>query len=145
MLLLLTLIMYLERDCIWPFTIKEAAKQDSINRKKGTMVTKPINVNNENYFNFFINKLIPAIKARFPRGHEPNITIGIQHDNAPSHFNNNDPRWIAFNNNNNNNGLKFLLKEQPLNSPDTNTLDLGFFASTRVCSGGCRQQKMLIR
>jgi hypothetical protein len=125
------------------FTIIEAAKRDSINRKKGTLITKPLNVNNNIYYDYFTTKIIPVIKARFPRGHDPNITIGIQHDNALSHFGINDPRWVDFinNHNNNNNGLKFSLKEQPPNSPDTNTLDLSFFASVQSMKWGMSPAK----
>jgi tRNA uridine 5-carbamoylmethylation protein Kti12 len=121
---------------IWPFTIKEAAKRKSNNRDKGTLVTKPINVNYNVYYDYFINKVIPAIKSKFPRGHNPNITIKIQHDNAPSHFNKTDINYINLLNDNNEAGWKFVLTEQPPNSPDTNTLDLGFFASIQSMQWG---------
>jgi hypothetical protein len=73
-----------------------------------------------------INRVLPAIKSKFPRGHNNNIIIGIQHDNAPTHFGPDDESWQTAVNNEGN--WRFQLKEQPANSPDTNILDLGFFS-----------------
>jgi hypothetical protein len=39
-------------------------------------------------------KQIAAIKAKFPRESNPNIMIGFQCNNAPEHFEENNPEWI---------------------------------------------------
>jgi hypothetical protein len=112
---------------MWPFVDHIPAARTSKNREKGTLVTKSINVNYSTYKNYFFNKLIPAIKRVFPRQHNNNMSIGIQHDNAPAHFTSDDTSWKALQEEEVN--WRFHLKEQPANSPDTNVLDLGFFAS----------------
>jgi hypothetical protein len=58
------------------------------------MITKSINVTYAVYLNYFLEKLIPTITQVFPREHDNNISIGLQHDNAPSHFTNNDDDWV---------------------------------------------------
>jgi hypothetical protein len=112
---------------MWPIVKMEAAQRSSNNRPRGTLITKPVNVTYQVYISFIINKLLPAIKAKFPRQHNPFLHIGLQHDNAPSHFGMDDPYWKAAINQET--FWKFHLKEQPANSPDTNVLDLGFFCS----------------
>jgi hypothetical protein len=112
---------------MWPIISREPARRNSANRPRGTIVTRPLNVTYDVYLDYFINKVIPAIKRRFPRNHYRNLTINIQHDNAPVHFHEQDPTWREL--------VEaetlydFRLSEQPANSPDTNVLDLGFFAS----------------
>jgi hypothetical protein len=115
---------------MWPIVKTDPAQRRSNNRARGTLVTKPINVNYQVYIYYIINRVLPAIKSRFPRNHNNNITIGIQHDNAPTHFSSNDENWQAAINNEA--VWKFKLNEQPANSPDTNILDLGFFASIQA-------------
>jgi hypothetical protein len=112
---------------MWPFTSKQPAKRTSVNRKAGTIETKLVNVTYEVYLDYVLNKVIPAIKAVFPRQHNRGITIRLQHDNAPSHFREDDPAWRHMVSQEVN--WNFTLPEQPANSPDTNILDLGFFRS----------------
>jgi hypothetical protein len=119
---------------MWPFVRRAPAQRASRNRARGTIITTPINVTYDVYKDFFFEKVIPAIKTKFPREHNPNITIAIQHDNAPSHFREDDPAWIAMVNTEVN--WRFKLDEQPANSPDTNVLDLGFFASIQTMQWG---------
>jgi hypothetical protein len=64
--------------------------------------------------------------------------IGIQHDNAPSHFTEDDPQWVNLVQNDP--YFRFSLKQQPPNSPDTNVLDLGFFASIQSMQWGQEPQ-----
>jgi hypothetical protein len=112
---------------MWPFVDRIPAARTSINRERGTLETKCINVTATTYYNYFTTKLVPAIKQFFPRQHNNNMPINIQHDNAPSHFSNDNGRWKAFAADQVN--WQFKIKEQPANSPDCNVLDLGFFAS----------------
>jgi hypothetical protein len=72
-----------------------------------------------------INYLLPAIKARWPR-EDRHKTIWIQQDNAPSHVPVDDAEFAAAVANT---GLDIRLLNQPVNSPDLNCLDLGFFSS----------------
>lgn len=110
---------------IFPFTFKEPAKRNSRNRVRGTMVTKPIeSVNRAVMKDYYINKLIPAIKMKWPQTASKNITI--QQDNARPHISGNDPDFLAAATSD---GFNIQLKQQPANSPDLNVLDLGFFRS----------------
>jgi hypothetical protein len=71
---------------------------------------------------------MPTIKHVWPRDHQVNCRIGIQHDNAPIHFDQDTPEWIEYVNESMNNGRwDFFIKQQPPNSPDLNILDLGLF------------------
>jgi hypothetical protein len=112
---------------MWPFTRREAAQRTSVNRVRGTLETKAINVTYDVYTDYVINLVLPVIKQKWPRLHARNVTIGIQQDNAPSHFTHRDLRWQDAINREA--GWSFHLKDQPPNSPDTNALDLGFFQS----------------
>ncbi|XP_042063220.1 uncharacterized protein LOC121807090 [Salvia splendens] len=108
---------------IFPFTTKEPAKRGSKNRPRGTLETKPIqSVNKEVMRECLIQKILPAIKAKWPE----NISkeIFIQQDNARPHINHNDAEFQAVTNTE---GFKFHIICQPSNSPDCNVLDLGFF------------------
>ena len=52
---------------IWPFVKREAVKRRSANRNAGTIVTKAISsVTKEETRKMFIEKLLPAIKEKFP-------------------------------------------------------------------------------
>ncbi|KAF0724507.1 hypothetical protein Ae201684_016801 [Aphanomyces euteiches] len=69
-----------------------------------------------------MNKVIPAIKATFPSA---NKRVVLQHDNATPHGSITEAELDAASTD----GWKFVLCQQPPNSPDLNVLDLGFFAS----------------
>jgi hypothetical protein len=114
---------------IWPFGRYEAAKRASKLRAAGTLCWKNTQVNANVYRDMMIDEVVPAIMARWPQYeyNNPNFKIRIQQDGAPSHINigGNDP-WYEF--------LeeieladKFILYNQPANSPDLNINDLGFF------------------
>lgn len=98
------------------------------------MELKSINVTYDVNLDYIINKVIPAIKSKYPRAHSPHINIRLQHDNAPAHFNNNDPLWTLMNDEQV--GWSFIIKEQPPNSLDTAILDLSFVASTQSIQWG---------
>ena len=71
---------------ICPFiTIKEA-RRNSWNTSAGTPVTKAMtSITNMEYCQFIIEKLLPAIKEKWP-SNASDCTIKIQQDNAQSHI-----------------------------------------------------------
>lgn len=69
---------------IWPIVTREPALRNSVNRPAGTIVTKPVNVNHQIYRQMLLEKVIPAIKDRFPHRH--NRTVVIQQDGAGAHI-----------------------------------------------------------
>lgn len=71
---------------------------------------------------FLIDKVLPAIRAKWPTGNTR--TIYIQQDNAKPHISKDDEK---FKNAASIDGFDIQLKNQPPNSPDMNTLDLGYF------------------
>ncbi|XP_041994188.1 uncharacterized protein LOC121744667 [Salvia splendens] len=108
---------------IFPFTTMEPAKRKSKNRPRGTMETKPIqSVNKEVMRACLIEKIIPAIKAKWP--HNVSKEIFIQQDNAKPHIHHNDADFLAVASTD---GFKFHIRCQPPQSPDCNVLDLGYF------------------
>ena len=53
---------------IWPFVVKEPAKRRSVNRERGTLITKPINVTSQVYSDFMKEKVLPANQNKWPTG-----------------------------------------------------------------------------
>jgi len=115
---------------LWPFTKEVAAKKNSCNRPKGTLETKCMNVTREVYQSFLIDRVLPAIYDRWPKGQNPRSceNVYIQHDNPPSH-NLDNAFHVACNSNRR---FKIMLKKHPANSPDTNVLDLGLFRALQT-------------
>ncbi|KAF0707133.1 hypothetical protein AaE_013756 [Aphanomyces astaci] len=99
------------KNGIWPIVKYVPAVRNSRNRPAGTLVTTLVNVDAVVYRDYVITRVIPAIKACFPSA---NKRVVLQHDNASPHRSITD---------------EFVVRRQPLNSPDLNVLDLGFFAS----------------
>ncbi|MEN9567564.1 MAG: hypothetical protein RLZZ69_2760 [Cyanobacteriota bacterium] len=118
---------------IWPFVIQEPAQRNSKNREAGTLVTKPINVTKEVYCDFLINKVLPAIRQKWPR-RNAGAPIYIQQDNAKPHIRSDDPAFVEAARLE---GFDIRLRCQPPNSPDTNVLDLGFFNSIQALQHQC--------
>lgn len=108
---------------IFPFTCKEPAKRRSKNRMAGTLETKAINVNKEIMRSCLIEKVLPAIRAKWPP-HDSTETIYIQQDNARPHITQLDSEFVEAACKD---GFDICLLCQPPNSPDLNVLDLGFF------------------
>jgi hypothetical protein len=77
---------------------------------------------------FLINKVLPAIKAKWPT-EERHLPIFIQQDNARTHIDVNDSDFVAAAQCD---GWNIQLTCQPPNSPDLNVLDLGFFAAIQA-------------
>jgi hypothetical protein len=113
---------------IWPFVEWEAAPRASVKRDRGTIVPKPISVSRQVYFNYVTTHVYNGIIQDFPRGHEVDCPVYIQHDNAPVHFPDYNPAWRRFVAEDNSR-FNLSIKTQPPNSPDTNILDLGIFNS----------------
>jgi hypothetical protein len=51
---------------IWPFVERVMAQRDSINCPAGMWEIKPVSVTAERYREYLIQKVLPAIKARWP-------------------------------------------------------------------------------
>jgi transcriptional regulator with XRE-family HTH domain len=73
---------------IWPIVTRTPAVRNSVNRPAGTIITKPQNVTNEIYRQMLLEKVIPAIKNRFP--HNRNRSVSIQQDGAGAHISSTD-------------------------------------------------------
>lgn len=107
---------------IWPFVEDVPAKRNSKNRGKGTLEKKPINVDSIVYRDYMMNKVLPAIRQKWPRGR----VCKIQQDNATPHIRSDDKHFLE---EASKTGLDISFSPQPANSPDLNVLDLGFFRS----------------
>ena len=122
---------------IWPFTIKEAAKRNSKNRAKGTMVTKAVeSITKDVVKQMILEKVIPAVKQNWPVGRRGE-KIYIQQDNARPHPSGKD-KDISSACTADNWNIECVF--QPANSPDMNILDLGYFNSIQSL-----QQKMVAK
>ncbi|XP_059315736.1 uncharacterized protein LOC132066441 [Lycium ferocissimum] len=109
---------------LWAFVKREPAKRASANRPAGIMETKALtSVNRDISRSYFIEKVIPSIKAKWLR-EDIGSPIFIQQDNARTHICLDDEefRQVATQD-----GFDIRLMCQPPNSPDLNILDLGFF------------------
>ncbi|KAI3849392.1 hypothetical protein MKW92_036988, partial [Papaver armeniacum] len=89
------------------------------------METKAMkSVDKEVMRHFLIEKLLPAIKKKWPFNNCKKIFI--QQDNAKPHVHENDKKFVEAVRSY---GLDIELLCQPPNSPDLNVLDLGFFSA----------------
>ncbi|XP_057779466.1 uncharacterized protein LOC130998047 [Salvia miltiorrhiza] len=108
---------------IFPFTEMVAAKRSSKNWVAGTLEQKPIeSVSKPVMRDYFINKIVPAIIAKWPSFASKDVFI--QQDNARPHICNDD---LEFREAATRDGFNINIVNQPPNSPDTNINDLGFF------------------
>lgn len=113
---------------IWPFVRLDTAKRKSKNRPRGAPITVPVNADRDEVRKMIIEKVLPAIRAKFPEASKP-YPIVIQQDNAKPHLLNND---AEFEEAASIDGWTIGLRNQPANSPDLNVLDLGFFNSIQA-------------
>ncbi|KAF0685303.1 Aste57867_22778 [Aphanomyces stellatus] len=105
---------------IWPFVEQTVALRKSKNRPKGAIVTTPQSVDGVVYNNIIMNKVVPAIQERFPKGGRPG-GIFVQQDNASPHKTVTTDTLMSH-------GVSGIsMTNQPANSTDFNVLDLGFF------------------
>ena len=122
-----------EGNCIFdgkigsfPLVTYESSRRSSKNRVAGTLQMKPItSVTKDVMRAFIIDKVIPAIRAKWP-SEDVGKPIFIQQDNARPHIDPSDPLFAQAAQQD---GFNIQLICQPPNSPDFNILDLGFFAS----------------
>ncbi|KAM0912226.1 hypothetical protein ACQ4PT_012925 [Festuca glaucescens] len=110
---------------MFPFVTEKPAERRSGNRARGTMETKPLNVTRLVSREYLIQKVLPAIKEKWPL-EDRWSPIFIQQDNAKTHVLPNDPEFLEAAAAG---GWNISLICQPPNSPDTNILDLGLFAA----------------
>jgi hypothetical protein len=113
---------------LWPFVEMVPAQRTSRNRPAGTPVMKTCAVTSAKYKEFIMEKVIPAIKEKWPV--QQNVTVKIQQDNATPHhsFTTGDATYmfnVALEAATG--GMSIVPVNQPANSPDLNVLDLGFF------------------
>ncbi|CAM0144787.1 unnamed protein product [Urochloa decumbens] len=140
---------------IFPFVTVEPAKRKSPNRERGKpfinlfqclhnfvllrntslftfageLVTKAMtSVTKDVSRDFLINKVLPALKAKWP-AEERGMPIFIQQDNAHTHIAVDDPAFVQAAQAD---GWDIRLTCQPPNSPELNVLDLGFFAAIQA-------------
>lgn len=98
-------------------------------RVRGDLVMKPItSITREVIRDFMINKVLPVIRAKWPR-EDVGRPIFIQQDNAPSHLKLDDPEFCEAAKQD---GFDICLICQPPNSLDFNILDLGFFRAIQA-------------
>lgn len=113
---------------IWPIGDFKPAPRRSVNREAGTLVWKDEVVTRDVYRKLLLEKVVPAIRDKWPRGEWNNagVVIRIQQDGPQSHIKENDEQFLE---GLRENGLenKILIYTQPSNSPDLNINDLGFF------------------
>ncbi|KAF0705951.1 hypothetical protein AaE_014312, partial [Aphanomyces astaci] len=107
---------------VWPFVQRSPAARTSKNRPKGTIITVPQTVNSDVYLDAVLHKVVPAIKAKFPRGRLQHGVV-VQQDNASPH------RCVTTDMLRTRGVEGISIANQPANSPDFNVLDLGFFNS----------------
>ncbi|KAF0707190.1 hypothetical protein AaE_013731 [Aphanomyces astaci] len=107
---------------MWPFVKTRPALRSSKNRKRGDDVTEPFTVTRDVYRSFLIDKVIPAVRSKWPSSKKNQIWI--QQDNAKPHVSVNDPAVVAAGRQG---GWTISLCSQPAQSPDLNVLDLGYF------------------
>jgi hypothetical protein len=106
---------------MFPFVERVAAQRTSENRPRGTIITRTVPVNKVRYRQFMIEKVVPAIKDKWP---DRNRNIVIQQDGASSHIEEDDADFVAAATQ----GIwNISLETQAAKSPDLNVLDLSFF------------------
>jgi hypothetical protein len=111
---------------MFPFVDYIPAQQARRNRAQGVSVTTPFSVTMNKYLEFMVNKVIPAIKDKWP---DRNCNIVIQQDGAPAHIRVHDAEFVAAATT----GLwNISLELQPPKSPDIYVLDLSFFCALQA-------------
>ena len=116
---------------IWPIRKWEPAKQSSKKHTKGMPVWKNQCITWDVYHEYLIQKLLPAIKQRWPTN---NRRIRLQQDGAKSHILEDDKEFKEAVDEI---GLNLTMYTQSPNSPDTNILDLGFFRAIQLFNNDC--------
>ncbi|KAM0854018.1 hypothetical protein ACQ4PT_050688 [Festuca glaucescens] len=114
---------------VWAYTEWVQAQKRSRNRLRGAWELKPCaSVDKAKSREYLVKYVLPAIKAKWPESDRWN-TIYIQQDNAKTHI---TPDDLVFLTEAAMGGWDIRMVYQPPNSPDTNILDLGWFASIQA-------------
>jgi hypothetical protein len=112
----------------FPFVTYEVAKRSNVNGPAGRIVMKPIDpVKEEIFQNYMIEKVLPAIRGKWPT-EDANKPITIPQDNVEPHLAPNDPLFCEATKED---GFDMTLICQPENSPHFSALDLGLFSSNQ--------------
>ena len=110
-------------------------KWSSKKRAKGMPVWKNQCITRDVYWEYLIQKLLPAIKERWPTN---NGRIWLQQDGTKSDILDDDKE---FNKAVDEIGLNLTMYTQSLNSPHTNILDLGFLRAIQSFNDDCPANK----
>ena len=116
---------------IWPIRKWEPAKRSSKKCTKGTPVWKNQSIMWDVYWEYLIQKLLPAIKQKWPMNYR---RIQLQQDGTKSHILDDDKEFKEVVDEI---GLNLTMYTQSPNSPDTNILDLGFFRAIQSFNDDC--------
>ena len=116
---------------IWPIRKWEPVKQSLKKCAKGTPVWKNQCIKRDVYREYLIQKLLPAIKRRWPMN---NGRIWLQQDGTKSHILEYEEEFKEVVDKI---GLNLTVYTQSPNSPDTNILDLGFFRAIQAFNDDC--------
>ena len=116
---------------IWSIGKWEPVKRSSKKHAKGMPVWKNQSITQDVYWEYLIQKLLPAIKQKWPMN---NGRIQLQQDGAKSHILDDDEE---FKETDDDIGLNLTVYTQSPNSPDTNLLDLGFFRAIQSFNYDC--------
>ena len=106
---------------MWPIVEQHVAMRRSVNRERGAIITTPVSCTRDKYRHMMIEKVIPAIKNKWP---DRDRDILIQQDGAPAHILGDD---IEFGVHACAGNWNIRIETQPTKSPDSNVLDLSFF------------------
>jgi hypothetical protein len=79
---------------MWPFVERVAARRQSVNRKRGAIVTMPISCTRRIYRQMLVEDVIPAIRAKWP---EQNCDFILQQGGAAldAHFSRRHGIWAC--------------------------------------------------
>ncbi|GMF34054.1 unnamed protein product [Phytophthora fragariaefolia] len=110
---------------LWPVVETYTTQRASVNRPAGVEELRPVSITRKTSRRMLIDNLIPAIKARWPQN-QKHMHIRLQQDNARPHVDEDDTLVLSAGCSD---GWTITLSNQPAQSPDLNSLDLGFFSS----------------
>ena len=116
---------------IWPIRKWEPAKQSSKKHAKGMPVWKNQSIMQDVYWEYLIQKLLPAIKQKWPMN---SGRIQLQQDGTKSHILDDEEEFKEAVDDI---GLNLTVYTQLPNSPDTNILALGFFRAIQSFNDDC--------
>ena len=111
--------------------IVSPVKRSSKKRARGMPVWKNQSITRDVYWEYLIQKLLPAIKQKWPMN---NGRIWLQQDGAKSHILDDDEEFKEAVDDI---GLNLTVYTQSPNSPDINILDLGFFTAIQSFNDDC--------